>query len=87
MLTKHIFNMPVEQSDNTRVVRQPIIKPIQVNPMVERTNKKWVVSDLGQGNVGRDWLGRIRFPDFSIESVPDFKMAIQKRGGKIINNN
>ena len=86
MLTKHIFNMPVEQSDNTRVVRQPIIEPIQVNPMVERihpnlegtgyTNKKWVISDLGQGNVGRDWLGRIRFPDFSIESVPDFKMAI-----------
>ena len=51
------------------------------------TNKKWVVSDLGQGNVRRDWLGRIRFPDFSIESVPDFKMAIQKLGGKIINNN
>ena len=36
MLTKHIFNMPIEQSDNTRVIRQPIIKPIQVNPIVER---------------------------------------------------
>ena len=51
------------------------------------TNGRWVVSDLGPGNVGRDWLGRIRFPDFSIESVPAFRMAIQKRGGKIINNN
>lgn len=51
------------------------------------TNGRWVVSDLGFGNVGRDWLGRIRFPDFSIESVPAFRMAIQKRGGKILNNN
>ena len=51
------------------------------------TNGRWVVSDLGQGNVGKDWLGRIRFPDFSIESVPNFRMAIQKQGGKIINNN
>lgn len=51
------------------------------------TNGRWVVSDLGFGNVGRDWLRRIRFPDFSIESVPTFRMAIQKRGGKILNNN
>ena len=51
------------------------------------TNGRWIVSDLGPGNVGRDWLGRIRFPDFSIESVPAFRMAIQKRGGKILNNN
>lgn len=40
------------------------------------TNGRWVVSDLGPGNVGRDWLGRIRFTDFSIESVPAFRMAI-----------
>lgn len=51
------------------------------------TNGKWVVSDLGPGNVGRDWLGRIRFPDFSIESVPAFRIAMQKRGGQIFNNN
>ena len=51
------------------------------------TNSRQVVSDLGPRNVGRDWLGRIRFTDFSIESVPAFRMAIQKRGGKILNNN
>lgn len=51
------------------------------------TNGKWVVSDLGQGNVGRDWLGRVRFPDFSIETVPEFRLAMQKQGGRLINNN
>lgn len=28
--------MPIEQSDNTRIVKQLIIEPIQVNPMVKR---------------------------------------------------
>lgn len=51
------------------------------------TNGRWVVSDLGEGNVGKDWLGRIRFPDFSIESVSAFRTAIQKQGGKLLNNN
>lgn len=51
------------------------------------TNGRWVVSDLGEGNVGKDWLGRIRFPDFSLETMPAFRLAMQKRGGKLINNN
>lgn len=51
------------------------------------TNGQWVVSDLGSGNIGRDWLGRIRLPDFTLESVPAFKLAMQRRGGKIVNNN
>ena len=51
------------------------------------TNGRWVVSDLGHGNVGKDWLGRIRFPDFSLETVPQFRLALQKRGGKLLNKN
>ncbi len=51
------------------------------------TNGNWVVTDLGPGNVGRNWLGQLRLPDFSIESMPAFRMAMQKRGGKLINNN
>lgn len=47
------------------------------------TNGRQVVSDLGPGNVGRDWLGRLRLVDFSVESMPQFKMAMQKRGGII----
>lgn len=51
------------------------------------TDGNWVVSDIGPGNVGRDWLGRLRLVDFSMEPMPAFRMAMQKRGGKIINNN
>lgn len=51
------------------------------------TNGNWVVSDLGLGNIGRDMLGRVRLTDFSIETMPAFRMAMQKRGGKLINNN
>lgn len=51
------------------------------------TNGRYVVSDLGEGNVGVDWLGRIRFPDFAIESVPEFKLAMQKLGGIIFKIN
>lgn len=51
------------------------------------TNGQWVASDLGPGNIGRDWLGRLRLVDFSLESKPVFMLAMQKRGGKIINNN
>lgn len=48
------------------------------------TNGKWVVSDLGPGNVGKNWFGKIKFADFSIESVPEFRMAMQRKGGKLI---
>lgn len=51
------------------------------------TNGRMVASDLGPGNVGRDWLGRLRLVDFSLEPVSAFRMAMQKRGGKLINNN
>lgn len=51
------------------------------------TKGNWVVSDLGQGNIGKDIFGRVRLTDFSIETVPEFKMAMQRRGGKLINNN
>ena len=51
------------------------------------TDGNWVISDIGPGNVGRDWLGRLRLVDFSMEPMPAFRMAMQKRGGKIINNN
>lgn len=51
------------------------------------SNGRVVASDIGPGNVGRDWLGRLRLTDFSLETVPQFRMTMQKRGGKIINNN
>lgn len=47
------------------------------------TNGKLVVSDLGSGNIGRDWLGRPRLIDFSVESVPEFRLAMQKQGGQL----
>lgn len=40
------------------------------------TNGRLVVSDLGPGNVGRDWLGRIRLPDFAVETIPNFRIAM-----------
>lgn len=46
------------------------------------TNGRYVVSDLGAGNVGRDFFGRPRLIDFAIESVPEFRLAMQKQGGK-----
>lgn len=50
------------------------------------TNGRLVVSDLGLGNVGRDWLGRLRLTDFSVETVPQFRSAMQKQGGKLNSN-
>lgn len=49
------------------------------------TNGQYVVSDIGVGNVGRDILGRPRLVDFVIETVPEFRLAMQKQGG-ILNN-
>lgn len=51
------------------------------------TNGKWVISDLKQGNIGRDWLGRIRIPDFAIETPQQFRLAMQRKGGRLINKN
>lgn len=51
------------------------------------TNGNWVVTDLGPGNVGKDLLGRLRLTDFSLETMPQFRLAMQKRGGKLINRN
>lgn len=45
------------------------------------TNGRHVVSDLGPGNVGRDLLGRLRLTDFSIETIPQFRLAMQRKGG------
>lgn len=45
------------------------------------TNGRQVVSDIGPGNVGRDWLGRIRLTDFAVEPVPQFRLAMQRKGG------
>ena len=50
------------------------------------TNGRWVISDLGEGNVGKDWLGRIRFSDFVVESRPQFNLYIRKLGGKLLTN-
>ena len=47
------------------------------------TNGRYVVSDLGPGNVGRDMLGRPRLVDFAIESVPEFRLAMERKGGKL----
>jgi hypothetical protein len=30
------------------------------------TNGKWYITDIGEGNVGRDALGRLRLTDFII---------------------
>lgn len=49
------------------------------------TNGRYVVSDLGVGNIGQDLLGRPRLVDFVIETVPDFRIAIQKQGGTFKN--
>lgn len=51
------------------------------------TNGKLVATDIGPGNVGRNWLGQLKLVDFSLETIPQFKMAMQKRGGKMINKN
>lgn len=51
------------------------------------TNGKYVVSDLGKGNVGVDMFGRPRFVDFVMETVPDFRLAMQKKGGVLVNIN
>lgn len=51
------------------------------------TNGKHVISDLGPGNIGRDWLGRPRLVDFAMETVPEFRIAMQRRGGTIRNIN
>lgn len=51
------------------------------------TNGKYVVSDLGKGNIGVDILGRPRLVDFVIETVPNFKLAMQRKGGVIVNIN
>lgn len=47
------------------------------------SNGRHVVSDLGPGNVGRDWLGRVRLTDFSVETVPQFRAAMMRRGGTL----
>lgn len=49
------------------------------------TNGRYVVSDLGVGNIGQDLLGRPRLVDFVIETVPDFRIAMQKQGGTFKN--
>jgi hypothetical protein len=45
------------------------------------TNGRFVVSDLGEGNVGRDIFGRTRLTDFTVETVPEFKAAMERKGG------
>lgn len=44
------------------------------------TNGRYVISDLAD-NVGTTPLGRLRFADFAIEEVPQFKAAMQRQGG------
>lgn len=45
------------------------------------TNGRYVVSDLGPGNIGKNWLGEVRLADFSMELVPQFRLAMQRKGG------
>ena len=47
------------------------------------TNGRHVVSDLGPGNIGRDWLGRLRLTDFSVETIPQFRAAMMRKGGTL----
>lgn len=47
------------------------------------TNGKFVVSDLGPGNIAKDLFGRYKLIDFSLETMPQFKLSILKRGGNI----
>lgn len=49
------------------------------------TNGRMVVSDLGPGNIGRDLLGRVRLSDFAIETLPNFRLAMQRKGGRLNN--
>lgn len=51
------------------------------------TNGRYVVSDLGEGNVGVNMFGKPRLVDFAIETLPDFRLAMQKKGGVIVNTN
>lgn len=51
------------------------------------TNGRYVVSDIGVGNVGRTLFGKPKLVDFVIETVPDFRLAMQKNGGVILNIN
>lgn len=44
------------------------------------SNSRHVVSDLGPGNVGRDWLGQLRLANFSVETVSQFRVAMIRRG-------
>lgn len=47
------------------------------------TNGRVVVSDLGPGNIGKNWFGQIRIPDSVVETVPEFYMNLMKKGGKL----
>lgn len=47
------------------------------------TNGRVVVSDLGPGNIGKNWFGQIRIPDMVVETVPEFYMNLMKKGGKL----
>lgn len=51
------------------------------------TNGRYVVSDLGSGNIGVDMFGRPRLVDFVIETVPNFRLTMQKKGGILVNIN
>lgn len=44
----------------------------------------YVYSDI---QYGRDWLGRWRIFDLVRETVPEFKLAMQKKGGTLVNTN
>lgn len=48
------------------------------------TNGRFVISDLNEGNVGVTLTGKPRFIDLVVETVPDFRIAIQRKGGKVM---
>lgn len=55
--------------------------------MNKRLNR--VISDFGDtgyGQVGWTWYGRPGFGDAAVETVPAFKLAMEKKGGKLGNN-
>lgn len=51
------------------------------------TNGRYVVSDLGAGNIGVNIFGKPRLVDFVMETIPNFRLAMQKNGGVLININ
>lgn len=82
LFTKFTFNKAIKPmlKKGYHKVTHPNLQGIALQ------NKKWSISDFGnygEGQVGWTWWGSPKIGDAAWETIPEFLIAMEKKGGKV----